>query len=159
MRLESQDGTFVALQVTSYECAGRPVEDDGFDWDANWLMIRGDVWDGFQAWRFHHPCLTTHEARELGRWLRGLRRARPLELSDPTPEGPDLDFTEPLLAFTLVAVARDVVTVDVSFEAEAWPTPRSPVGSAPVVRLGISQATLDSAIADWDAELVAFPVR
>jgi hypothetical protein len=72
MRLESVDGLFVELEVVSYQFGSRQSSSDGADWDANWLVIVGKVWDGDRSWEFRDPCMTTWEARELGSWLGGL---------------------------------------------------------------------------------------
>ena len=73
MRLLSRDGASIEIRPTAYQFSANPRAQVGTDWDANWLVVRGDVKtaSGFR-WTFVDPCLTTWEARELAAWLRGV---------------------------------------------------------------------------------------
>src|SRR5262249_60717551 len=70
MRLGSSDGARVELRLLRYQFPDRAAAGPGRDWDANWLVVRGDIRcaDG-REWSFEDPCLTTWEARLLGRGL------------------------------------------------------------------------------------------
>ena len=70
MRLRSSDGTQVALRPVRYQFPRVRGSRSGRDWDANWLVIHGDVHG--RTWSFKDSCLTTWDARELGAWLRGV---------------------------------------------------------------------------------------
>lgn len=153
VRLQSLDGLFVELVVTSYQFGRGQSTSDTPDWDANWLMVRGKAWDGVESWSFHDPCMTTWEARALASWLRGL--------GDADPEV-RLWLTEPNLTFAFVAASQGVTTLDVHFDAESRP-PRCSnddhEGFGHRVRLSVPQADLVAAVGEWDRELAAFPLR
>ena len=122
MKLESLDGHFVELVVTSYQFAGARSTSHVPDWDANWLMVAGKVWDGDQSWTFRDPCMTTWEAQELGSWLRGLRIAEPASVATSQSEELRLWLTEPNLMFTLrQTTTQGITTLDVYFDAESRP--------------------------------------
>ena len=72
MKLVSVDGATVDLRPLHYQFPGTAAAGQ-YDWDANWLVVRGGVRlpDG-RTWSFSDPCLTTWEARSLGDWLRGV---------------------------------------------------------------------------------------
>jgi hypothetical protein len=103
MRLASVDGALVDLRISGYQFPQHAAARKR-DWDANWLNIQGDVTqaDG-KSWTFRDPCLTTWEARALGKWLRGAVNGTvpvsPFGTGDP--EGPLLVFTEPNIAFSV----------------------------------------------------------
>ena len=162
MHLQSLDGLFVDLVVTSYQFGRGQSSDDEADWDANWLMIRGKAWDGAASWEFHDPCMTTWEARELASWLRGLGSADPKTITATDPAVVRFWMTEPNLMFTLAATSMGIVTLDVYFDAESRPPSGSnddKAGLGHRVRLTIPQADLAVAVDDWERDLIAFPVR
>ncbi|MDQ1476726.1 MAG: hypothetical protein QOE62_1955 [Actinomycetota bacterium] len=103
MKLESSDGALVTLRPERYQFgAGASTRDR--DWDANWLVVRGDVRieDG-REWSFSDACLTTWEAPSLGAWLTGAASGVvpvvPVqrEFSESTTE----TFTEPNIGFSV----------------------------------------------------------
>lgn len=162
MRLQSLDGFFVDLAVISYQFGRGESKSEGSDWDANWLMIRGKVWDGIASWEFQDPCMTTWEVRELASWLRGLGNTQRETVAAADPEPLRMWLTEPNLMFTLADTSRDITTVDVYFDAECRPPNCSFDGHEGLghrVRLTIPQADLASAVAEWEQDLVAFPTR
>jgi hypothetical protein len=86
VRLLSLDGTSIDLRPIRYQFGANPQALPGTDWDANWLIIQGEVHtaDG-ASWTFIDPCLTTWEAREFGAWLRGV--AGGIVAPGPGPDG------------------------------------------------------------------------
>jgi hypothetical protein len=94
VRLVSGDGASVDVRPVAYQFDLPPAVASGQDWDANWLMIQGDVRtaDGRQ-WTFSDPCLTTWEARSLSSWLHAVATR------NDAPEDQSIVFTEPNLAF------------------------------------------------------------
>nr|WP_246315106.1 hypothetical protein [Kineococcus aurantiacus] len=127
------------------------------DWDANWLVVRGEVRTaGGESWTFDDPSLTTWEAGELGEWLRAVAAGRVEPAEDPGDE--DLPaFTEPNLAFSVAAVAgeRTVLRVHLSAEAVA----RRPGGRGCGVPLSLGWADLLAAAEQWGRDLAPFPAR
>ena len=151
MRLQSLDGQFVDIAVTSYQFGGRQSSSNEVDWDANWLMVRGKAWDGVQSWEFHDPCMTTWEARQLASWLRGLGNAHSETVSAADPEELRLWLTEPNLMFTLASTSQGITTLDVYFDAESRPPSGSNDdhdGLGHRVRLMIPQADVTAAVAN-----------
>ncbi len=72
MRLVSDGGASITLHPAAYQFEVTPASGSERDWDANWLMIQGDVRTGDgRQWAFLDPCLTTWEARRLSAWLHG----------------------------------------------------------------------------------------
>lgn len=146
MRLESVDGLFVELEVSSYQFGSRQSSSDGSDWDANWLVISGKVCDGDRSWEFRDPCMTTWEARELASWLSGWSTpgSRPSETAERR-----LWMTEPNLTFESGGATDALHVVDVFFDAEARPPTGSNdegQGVGHRVRLTISQADIAAAV-------------
>jgi hypothetical protein len=159
MRLESVDGLFVELEVSSYQFGSRQSSSNGADWDANWLVISGKVWDGDRSWEFRDPCMTTWEARELASWLTGL---------GATASGPSdaaerrLWMTEPNLTFESVGATDGLRVIDVFFDAEARPPTGSNdegQGVGHLVRLSMAQADIAAAVLAWTEALRDYPVR
>lgn len=154
MRLESLDGLFVDLRVSSYEFECGQSTSEWPDWDANWLMVHCEAWDGVESWAFDDPCMTTWEARELASWLRSL--------GNPDPEAARLWLTEPNLTFELADASAGVTTLEVHFDAESRPPNCSSddhEGFGHRVRLIVPQADLVAAANEWDCDLAAFPIR
>ena len=162
MRLEALNGHYVVLAVTGYQFASGQSTSDQADWDANWLMIRGEVWDGDQSWDFHDPCMTTWEARELASWLRGPGNANRATVAAADREEPQLWLTEPNLMFILDGASQGITTLDIYFNAESRPPSDSnddDEGLGHQVRLTIPQANIAAAASGWEEDLTHFPVR
>lgn len=166
MRLVSSNGALVELRPTGYQFrqagrtgAGRAdsTAESYADWDANWLMIRGDVRaaDG-RSWSFTDPCLTTWEAERLSAWLDAVSR-----------DAEDRDaavFTEPNISFFIDGRDRDRVRMRVRFSHESLPgwQPGDTAGWQAreyLVALEVSTADLAGAVRAWDRERQAFPAR
>lgn len=162
MRLESVDGIFVELAVSSYQFGSRQSSSDDVDWDANWLVIAGKVWDGHRSWEFRDPCMTTWEARELASWLAGLAATNPVPADAVEDSERRLWMTEPNLTFEAVGAEDGLCVIDVFFDAEARPPTQSNdegEGVGHRVRLTVPHVDITAAVADWSAELRDYPVR
>jgi len=46
----------IALEILGYQFPDRTPSEPGFDWDANWLMIRGNIKVADRSWSFSDPC-------------------------------------------------------------------------------------------------------
>jgi hypothetical protein len=172
VRLTSVDGSFVDLHVVGYQFPDRSGDGPGDDWDANWLVIRGEVNDGGHTSVFVDPCLTTWEAGEVGAWLRGVAsgavQAAPYEGGFDPYENDDhqmLVFTEPNLGFGLSERSVAAARIRVYLSAEARPS-RACVGTdiyaaqyAYYVALTVPPRQLEVAAGEWEAEVARFPRR
>jgi hypothetical protein len=118
MEFESVDGHYVELAVTGHQFGARQSSSEQPDWDANWLMIQGKVWDGDRSWTFHDPCLTTWEARELASWLRGLGHASAKVVEATAPDELRLWMTEPNLTFELNKAAQGMTTLGATLSSD-----------------------------------------
>jgi hypothetical protein len=113
MRLDDPKGQSLQLDVVGYQFPHPRSRDDGFDFDANWLVINGVANDGGREWRFRDPCLLTTEGRALAAWLDAASNGR-VEL-DAT------SFLEPNLEFRRVSAPVDPPVIRVTFRLEARP--------------------------------------
>jgi hypothetical protein len=128
------------------------------DWDANWLVVHGDVRtsDG-QSWSFTDPCLTTWEAERLALWLSAAAMGE-------EAAGEEAVFTEPNLGFACDGVGEGRVRMHVRFSHESLPSwlPREPVGwqaDEYYLALEVSCADVAEAARAWDRDRLQFPVR
>jgi hypothetical protein len=168
MRLRSLDGEQVDLSIAGYQSPGRRGSGGpGFDWDANWLMIRGDVQlaDG-RSWHFEEPCLQTSEARALEDWMRGVLAGSvmPSTFDVQIPNKQLLSFTEPNLALSLASRDSERAQLRFHFSLEALPPWQRGLSGefAPFaffVLLDITPEGLSSAVADWARDVGQFPPR
>ena len=164
MKLQSSDGAMVGLVPVRFQFPdiGGLGPNADYDWDANWLVIRGDAQmaDG-RKWSFEDACLTTWEARELCSWLRGVVAGvvKPTRFDEEVLKV----FTEPSVAFSLAARDDTRATIRVHFSLEARPPwlPEVDPGGLFEFFIEVSAALADFAVAvdEWERELVAFPVR
>ncbi|MCM3921542.1 hypothetical protein ND748_07660 [Frankia sp. AiPs1] len=160
MRLGTDGGARIDLRIVDYQYPEIAGDGTGKDWDANWLVVAGDVVaeDG-RGWSFLDPCLTSWEAREIGDWLRGVVDGS----VTPTPldgggAGRLLAFTEPNLAFSFADRTDDAVVIRVYLSLESgppWPTERGDYFL--LVTMQVTHLAL--AIKDWDRMLAAHPDR
>ena len=168
VKLVSADGASVDLRPVCYEYEQEPAADSAGEgepvWDANWLVIRGQVRaaDG-REWTFRDPCLTTWEAERLLEWLQALGCGEVRKA---------LAFTEPNLGFRVDAQDDERVRLRVHFSAESLPpglrTPdaRTPDARTPGRRtagydvpLDVGRADLADAARTWAVDCQAFPLR
>jgi hypothetical protein len=146
------------LSPAAYQFQVTPATADEQDWDANWLMIRGDIRTASgRQWEFLDPCLTTWEARSLSAWL---HRAA----GGGAARGRHITFTEPDLAFSLSRRDAGRARLHVCFSHEALPpwAPHDHDGwqaGEYVLPLDISQEDLARAARAWDLEHEQFPER
>jgi hypothetical protein len=147
MRLSNALGHYLELRVLGYQFP----EPRGEDWDANWLMIGGDVANADGAWSFVDPALTTHDVDGVIGWLLALADGR-------LPPCTELDFTEPNLSF----VSGAEHSLRVFFELESRP-PWSRPGYAGLRDLFLdfdpTQQDLQGAAASLREDLDRFPPR
>jgi hypothetical protein len=113
MRLDGREGQSLQLDVAGYQFPHSRSRDEGFDFDANWLVIDGVANDGGREWRFRDPCLLTTEARELTAWLEAV--------SNGCVELDATSFLEPNLEFRRVSAPADPPVIRVTFRLEARP--------------------------------------
>jgi hypothetical protein len=158
--IQGQEGTSVELDLGGYQFPEMEALGPHFDHDANWLRVRGKVFDGAQSWSFEDPCLMTTEAAELALWLRGIVDGV-VEPDAQTGVG-GASFVEPNVSAKLDARTDATVTIVWYFSQES-----SPPGAVEDIRYGDGQPvrttvpprTLTAAIEDWEAQLRRFPVR
>ncbi|MCD9154948.1 WapI family immunity protein [Aeromicrobium duanguangcaii] len=142
-------GDVLDLSIAGYEFDATTLGADA-EWDANWLVVAGEVTTAGETWTFRNPCLTTWEAREL---LEFLREAK-VDAS--------VEFTEPNLSFHVTEATDDTVTVGACLRAEAaaaTATHDVRWGSGTSVWFRVSRGGLDEAATAWAAELECFPQR
>jgi len=139
------------------------------DWDANWLIIAGDVrTDGGRTWSFTDPCMTTWDAARLGEWLREVLSGA----VEPVPaDRPGTDqllvFTEPTVALSVASRRSAGIVLRVHLSLEAGPP--VPGGhdeqdnAADIfdyfVPVAMSVADLAAAVSTWEHDLASFPAR
>ncbi len=160
MRLASPNGNSVTLSIDAYEFPATSGSGDR-DYDANWLIIVGEVTDGERAWSFRDPCMLTWDARELAGWLRSVADGSRI----PEPIDPDandgglLVFTEPNVAFNLHARSPEAATVRVYLSLEARPPGSESEIFDYFVELELTHNAVATVVDEWDSEIRQFPVR
>jgi hypothetical protein len=162
--LLSGDGASAEFRPVGYQFGGRPAGDPGAaddddEWDANWLMIRGDIRtaDG-RAWTFCDPCLTTWEAGLLSAWLHAAAR------DDVAGHQDEAVFTEPNLSFILDGRDGGRARMRVRFSYESLPgwVPRDVSGwqaGQYFLSLDLRCSELAEAARSWDLDRRQFPDR
>lgn len=164
MRLFSRDDTSVEIRPINYQFGANPQAAPGTDWDANWLVIRGEVKTADGAgWSFTDPCLTTWETRELGSWLRGVANG----IVAPAPDWSEgkglLVFTEPNLALSLEQRTNGRLRIRIHLSLEALPPwvtgANKPDLFEHLLVLDISSDDLATAAEEWDNDCAPFPIR
>lgn len=167
MRLISSNGAAVELWPVGYQFSepggtSSPKVGGGTGsyagWDANWLVIRGDIRasDG-QSWTFTDPCLTTWEAEKLSLWLRAAA-------SDHGAAGDPAVFTEPNMSFFLDSRRDGRVRMRLRLSHESLPPwlSREAAGwhaGEYYIALEVSCAELAEAAQAWDRDRMSFPAR
>jgi hypothetical protein len=164
MRLPSRDSAWIEIRPTGYQFGANPRAQVGTDWDANWLVVRGDVktTEGV-AWTFVDPCLTTWEAQELAAWLHGVVDGSVPSTADWAEETGLLHFTEPNLAFSLEQRTNGRARLRVHLSLEASPpwlhgSDRPDLFEYFLV-VDLSTEDLAAAAEEWDNDCKPFPVR
>jgi hypothetical protein len=95
-------------QVHSWSCRSADCAEPGADWDANWLMIRGDIRTADGRLDLTDPCLTTWEAERLSAWLRATASRDPAGYREAM-------LTEPNVSFVLDGRDGELVRIRVGF--------------------------------------------
>jgi hypothetical protein len=155
MRLDGRRGRALELTIDGYQFPGTSANGGGFDFDANWLIVRGRVNDGAREWTFRDPCLLTHEARELAAWLEAVATDwRDLDA---------IDFTEPNLEFRRTSAPGDAPVVRVTLRLEALPPWAEDVSEDDwdkhFIDLELSREALAIAASNLKDELERYPQR
>ncbi|MDB4953342.1 MAG: hypothetical protein JWO36_911, partial [Myxococcales bacterium] len=165
MKIESSNGARLSLQPVAYQFGTSDSKVGSKDWDANWLIIRGELRgsDG-REWSFSDPCLTTWEAASLAAWLHGVVDGVvvPVAAEDLSDTALEI-FTEPNIALSLAARNGEQVRVRFHLSLEAIP-PWFGDDDRPdlfeyFVPLDTSIDELARAADDWERELAPFPER
>lgn len=160
MRLTSTDGSFVDLRIARYQFAKGSGSDIDKDWDANWLVVEGEILSAAGAWRFTDPCLTTWEAQSLASWLRGVVSGQVAPCRSDLVDGEgSLVFLEPCIAFSLRNRDDDYAAIRVHFSHEAGPPWATGDIFEYFVVLDLPMAAIVAAAGEWEKELSAFPKR
>jgi hypothetical protein len=167
MKLISSDRAEVSLQPVRYQFPDMDSgsQDKEWDWDANWLIIRGNIkMADEKEWAFEDPCLTTREARELAQWLRGVAAGVVIASSFPISEPGRLQiFTEPVIALSLEYRGEQRARIRVHLSLEALPPWFQEEDRPDVfeffVSLDVDLDDLRHAADDWDGNLASFPER
>ncbi len=173
MRLDGFNGTSVKLMIDGYQFPGA-VPAHARDWDANWLVITGEVSATHgHDWRFHGCSLTTWEVDELTAWLRSVSRCE-VPAADEVPpsayvvsdwpghatDAGWLTFTEPSLSFAVGGYYGLMVHLLVGLGHESAPpavdTDRPSWCRVTVVMAALQVQDAGDAL---QAELAAYPAR
>lgn len=142
----------IRLRVLSYQFAQKRHQ----EWDDNWLIVKGHVVDKASRWSFVEPCLATSEATELAEWL---GRVALHEVPVAVGGDPDLSFTEPLLAFSVVEYpSADLATVRMQLSRPAF-TESKDGWDAYGLDFEMTNGSILEAQTAWLDEIKAFPVR
>jgi hypothetical protein len=108
MKLNDDQGATLELAIVAYQF---PESDEC--WDANWLVVHGQITHAQGAWTFRDPCLTTFELEQLAAWFDGVAVGRP----DPGSGY----FTEPNLHFEYAPLPTPTIRVKLAYEsAPPW---------------------------------------
>jgi hypothetical protein len=158
LRLHSRDGASLSLAPLAYEFP-EMVPQSSDDWDANWLVVRGEVVlaDG-RSWRFTHPCLATWDVAKLAAFLEDIGAGR-LSPGDPESDEFQLEFTENLVAFELAELSADHVEIEVTLASEARPPWIEDIHEGYVLSLRSTLAELTQAVESLHRHLERFPHR
>jgi hypothetical protein len=156
MRFGSSWST-VELTIEAYQFPDFEPQDE-HDWDANWLVIGGQI-SGWVPWSFRDPCLTTWEAREFAAWLDDIASAEPRPAR--THDG-ELSFIEPNLRVELRSRTVDETTLAFFFSHESAPpgmTDDVRLGDGYEVEVTMSTAEFAEASKGWVEHCEQFPER
>lgn len=167
VKLTSRDGAEVLLVPTRYQFERPASAGDGRDWDANWLVVHGEVTTAdARRWCFDDPCLTTWEAASLTTWLEGVAAGvvEPVAEDDLEEATGSIEvYTEPNLALSLAGLADERACIRVHFSLEScppWlPEPERTDLFSYFVALDLSINDIRHAIDEWEQERLRLPER
>ena len=147
MRLNDGQGATLELGVDGYQFP----ESDEY-WDANWLVVRGQVEHPRGSWTFHDPCLTTFELEQLAVWFDGV--------ADGKVDPANGYFTEPNLHFEYATGPDPAINVTLSYEsAPPWLTQREERLDGAVVTFPVRLNDPQEAALSLRRLLSACPIR
>lgn len=119
-------------------------------WDANWLIVHGDVTTPEGHWQFYNPCLLTWEAVELTDWIEYIAMQRATVDS--------VNFTEPNLCFLYRNGTDGYSRLVVQFSQESLPQWVQTADTYDV-EFTVSNGLLQVAAESLREELRRFPPR
>ncbi len=160
VELISRDGARVALRPTGYQFSQGSASRG--DWDANWLLVRGQVRTPTgRSWSFHDPCLTTWECVELLDWLTAASRGDILPSEAPAEGEGLLAFTEPNLAFSVAEISAGDLVIRVHLSLESAPSGPDQTWDLYEceVPLKVAGTELLGAAEQWRADISPYPAR
>ena len=164
VRLVSSDRASVDLEISAYEFPERQARGPQ-DWDANWLVVRGEIVlaDG-TGWSFREPCLTTWDAERLGAWLEKAAAGEIAPSLEDDEDGLVLVFLEPNLGFSVESRTAGMIRLRVHLSLESLPpwlrnAEDRPDHHAYCVLLDMLAADLASSADRWLRETKRYPPR
>jgi hypothetical protein len=161
MLLRSATGSRFEISPVGYEFPYSGAPTGGEDTDANWIVTRGIATssDGHTS-EFLEPFLMTTDARELTEWLREAAAGRIEPRANPTEDELWM-FLEPTLALSVESRTKDRITIRVHLSSVIRPSwaPAEHDLFETFILMDLSNAELILAAADWERELVPYPVR
>jgi hypothetical protein len=157
MRLGSPPGDVLDLSIVGYQFP--EAADPGQRY--SWHMIAGRASTPLQTWELRWSALTCDESVRLTGWLVQVAEAAARTTSDPEPALiTQASFTEPDLAFAVLAVHDGQVTMrvelDLELHAEINPRRMHPGGPS-VLLLEVPADQLRQAASDWAGDVTRFP--
>jgi hypothetical protein len=78
-RLQGPPEHVLELEPLRYQYAHTADSTSGFDWDANWVVVRFVVQDSHRSWSSIDPAFLTTELQELVVWLRAVANNESVE--------------------------------------------------------------------------------
>ncbi|MFO1532541.1 MAG: hypothetical protein ABR562_02405 [Thermoplasmatota archaeon] len=163
-----QDGNKrVELTILGYEFPAAKEK-----WDANWLVVHGDIVAPEGAWSFDEPVWLTNDPPRLADWLEAVAMGRPevagrprdeatAELRNPWEVAEGFGTMEPNLAFLLYKPGPGTVELGVQLDYESRPPWRIEASSDNpyVLRLRLSAETVLAAAEALRKEIAPYPPR
>lgn len=153
----------MALEVLGYQFPDAIPSEGGFDWDANWLVVRGVIKVEDRSWSFTDPCLTTQEAAELGDWLRQVALGEVVPGKDTGMGGRGARwFVEPNVSVMLSSASESGVSLLWHFSQESAPTgapEEQRFGEGFPVAVTVPRELLLREAGVWADALTRFPQR
>jgi hypothetical protein len=131
------------------------------DWDADWVVIDGEVVSAGGKWRFQDSALSARESPGLRAWLTQVLEAT-VPVTEPD-DNPSLTFVEPSLAFSVASYQDQGVKLRVHLShlaAPPWHDFDQKLNTwAFFVELDLDRSELERAAQEWSNEADAFPRR
>jgi hypothetical protein len=158
MQLRDRAGQSVCLTPIRYEF---PDASPSSDWDADWLVIEGEVVSTGGEWSFQNAALSARECPSLGAWLIQVTEAG-VPVTEPDDD-PSLTFLEPSLAFSVGSYEDQGVRLRVHLShlaAPPWQDIDDKLNTwAFFIELDLDRSELVRAAEEWSNEADAYPRR